>query len=196
MTAVANDSSTEIKAALKSPLDRFQLLDRKDLPRGPIRSIKPLVSKAKPGFDPVMTFRQQRCPCPHQNGEECHGCNHCNHQLPKTASLSLVSNSSGSSVSSEGTVAETYNWLINAGVPLTAFDPSPVGSSQDLFECAEDITSLFSDASALRAQPLEQPACLDSPVAAPPSFGFNALDATLDIPEDMLGDLNSAIWGL
>jgi hypothetical protein len=33
-------------------------------------------------------------------------------------------------------------------------------------------------------------------VDTPQSFGFNELDATLDIPHEMLGDLNSAIWGL
>mmetsp|Transcript_41146 Transcript_41146/g.63398 ORF Transcript_41146/g.63398 Transcript_41146/m.63398 type:complete len:358 (+) Transcript_41146:93-1166(+) len=52
-------------------------------------------------------------------------------------------------------VAETYEWLINAGVPFSAFDPIAIepqrvrptakdGIGSDLFECADEIKSLFS----------------------------------------------------
>ena len=60
-------------------------------------------------------------------------------------------------LSTESSVAETYEWLINAGVPFSSFDPVSIensprpkadagkeGIAPDLFECAEEITSLFS----------------------------------------------------
>jgi len=74
-------------------------------------------------------------------------------------------------------------------------------SSADLYDCADEITSLFS----LHASPKmsSTPAhislicndTLDSPVSDP-SFGINGEDASLTFPQDMLGELNTAIWGL
>ena len=191
-----SDARPPAAPAPLSPLDRFLPLDRKDLPRGPIRSIKPIMATPKPGFDPVLTFRQQRCSCPHH----CNGQGHhvCTHTISKVVSVSSsLSTSSSSSIASDATVSETYNWLINAGVPCSAFDPSPVHNSHDLFECEDEITSLFSDAPdkvPSHTSALHFP--LDSPVAAPLNYGFNEVDATLDIPQDMLSDLNSTIWDL
>jgi len=96
-------------------------------------------------------------------------------------------------------VSETYDWLIKAGVPCTAFDPTPVGNPHDLFECSEDITSLFLDSPdnvTSRPNLSTVDTALVSPVGSSPVYGFNDVDATLDIPQEMLGDINSAIWGL
>ena len=196
--ALSSSSDARPQAASAAPLsiDRFLPLDRKDLPRGPIR-IKPIMATPKPGFDPVMTFRQQRCSCHHISNVQ--GNHECSHTSPRVVSVSHLSTSSASSIASGSTVSETYNWLINAGVPCSAFDPSPVDNSQDLFECEDELSSLFSEApdkvpSHSQTTALHLP--LDSPVAAPLNYGFNEVDATLDIPQDMLSDLNSTIWDL
>ena len=69
-----------------------------------------------------------------------------------------------SSESSTTTVAETYEWLITAGVPFSAFDPIALECSQrssrsstdknnDLYECAAEIKSLFASAPPTAATP-------------------------------------------
>jgi hypothetical protein len=44
-------------------------------------------------------------------------------------------------------VVDTTEWLINAGVPFSAFDPNPCQGEQkhisELIDCAEEITSIF-----------------------------------------------------
>jgi hypothetical protein len=115
--------------------------------------------------------------------------------------------SEGSQGSKDIAVTETYNWLINAGVPFSAFDPvaiepTPIASS-DLYGCVDEITSLFSPPSAQKQSPspmcssygLASPSSLDSPVVEH-SFGINGEDASLELPQEMLGELNTAIWGL
>lgn len=193
-TQVQTPSTTNALSAL----ERFKPLDPKDLPRGPIRSIKPVMSTPKPGFDPVMTFRQQQCSCHlRQNGNGSHACLHTTAQVHRVS----ISPSTTSSATSSPTASGTYNWLINAGVPFNAFDPTPVTSaSQDLLDCAEEITSLFSDTSdkksSLPSETCATPLTSQTP-AGPPSFGFDHVDGPLEIPQDiMLGDFNSAFWGL
>ena len=51
---------------------------------------------------------------------------------------------------SEVSVAETYEWLNNVGLPVSAFDPVAMSekfsvrtSARELLECADEITSLF-----------------------------------------------------
>lgn len=103
---------------------------------------------------------------------------------------------------SDSNVSQTYDWLINAGVPVSAFDPVSVdckSSSQsvDLYECADEITSMFSSRS--ESPTIEamnyNAGSLDSPGGSV-TFGFNDDDASLKIPQAMLGKLNAAIWGL
>lgn len=183
-----------------SALERFQSFSDDALPSppGPTLSMSIMTSRSKPTFDPLLAF-QQSCSCPHrQQSLGLHVCN----SASKPASPAVSETSSGSK---DVSVAETYNWLINAGVPFSAFDPvaldpSPV-SSADLYECADEITSLF----ALNVSPkmsstpvhmgLLSNDTLDSPVSEP-SFGINGEDASLAFPQDMLGELNTAIWGL
>jgi hypothetical protein len=51
--------------------------------------------------------------------------------------------------------AETYQWLLNAGVPVSAFDPVALSDrhsstkviTSELVDCADEITSLFASAS-------------------------------------------------
>lgn len=188
------------KPSTLSALERFQSFseDAQPSPSGPTLSMSVLTSQSKPSFDPLLAF-QQSCSCPHRH--QSLGLHVCN-TVSKPASPAVSDTSSGCK---DVSVAETYNWLINAGVPFSAFDPvaldpSPVSSS-DLYECADEITSLFS----LSASPkmLSTPvhisliSCdtLDSPVSEP-SFGINGEDASLAFPQDMLGELNTAIWGL
>lgn len=188
------------KQSTLSALDRFQSLsdDAQPTPPGPTLSMSVLTSQSKPTFDPLLAF-QQSCSCPHRH--QSLGLHVCNSGA-KPASPAVSETSSGSK---DVSVADTYNWLINAGVPFSAFDPvaldpCPVSSS-DLYECADEITSLF----ALHASPKmsSTPAhmsliCndpLDSPISEP-SFGINGEDASLAFPQDMLGELNTAIWGL
>lgn len=114
--------------------------------------------------------------------------------MPKPASPAVSDVSTGSQESSS--VSETYNWLIDAGVPFTAFDPVAIysSSSSDLHDCAEEITSLFShSASTPKMSPSYVPSGLVSPGS---SFGINQEDFSLELPADMLGELNAAIWGL
>lgn len=58
----------------------------------------------------------------------------------------------------ETSVADTYEWLISAGVPFSAFDPIAIetyfpndllskNTFSDLIDCADEITSLFSSPS-------------------------------------------------
>jgi hypothetical protein len=68
----------------------------------------------------------------------------------------LPSISTSQEVPRETSVADTYEWLINAGVPFSAFDPIAIettrrssdlfkkGMVSDLIDCADEITSLFS----------------------------------------------------
>lgn len=181
-----------------SVLQRFQSLSEIEQQKqvGTIRSIN-AVSSGNSSFDPVLTF-QQSCSCPHRH--QNHGAHVCN-SIARPASRAVSESSSGSSV------AETYSWLINAGVPFSAFDPiaiepTPIGPSDHLYDCADEIASLFSFPSAPKSSSSPTPthyglvsSSLDSPVSEP-SFGFNGEDASLEIPQDMLGDLSTAIWGL
>lgn len=55
----------------------------------------------------------------------------------------------------QGSEVETYQWLLNAGVPFSAFDPVALNdglsitkvSSPELLDCADEITSLFANTS-------------------------------------------------
>jgi hypothetical protein len=66
--------------------------------------------------------------------------------LSTTASLATSSKSQ----QQQGSEVETYQWLLNAGVPFSAFDPVALNdrqsnkmSSSELLDCADEITSLF-----------------------------------------------------
>mmetsp|Transcript_49511 Transcript_49511/g.139360 ORF Transcript_49511/g.139360 Transcript_49511/m.139360 type:complete len:345 (-) Transcript_49511:293-1327(-) len=182
------NTSTVTTKSTTSVIDRFIPLSdlQKQSTGSPIRNIV-VASSTRPGFDPVRTF-QQSCSCPHRHHYAVDACN--SMSKPASPSVSDISCSS-----QDASVSDTYNWLINAGVPFSAFDPvaihaAPTGSS-DLYDCADEITSLFSH-STPKMSPAHVPSGLVSPGS---SFGINE-DATLDLPQDMLGELNSAIWGL
>ena len=83
-----------------------------------------------------------------------------------------------SSESSTTTVAETYEWLITAGVPFSAFDPIALECSQrssrsstdknnDLYECAAEIKSLFATAPPTAATPSSVPSSSLSTAVVP-----------------------------
>lgn len=96
--------------------------------------------------------------------------------------------------------SETYEWLINSGVPFSAFDPVSFDAnpsvSSDLYDCAEEITSLF--VSSALATPTSESSDISSPSlfsGVDQSFGFNCDDASLAMPEHILGQFSESIWG-
>lgn len=119
------------------------------------------------------------------------------------AHAGLLASAVGSTVESnaiDSSAAETYEWLISTGVPVSAFDPVSVNPTKsqavDFHDCADEIASIFSCRSASPVVgPLSQKQGLDSPVGGG-SFGLDVADASLSIPDAMLGELNAAIWGL
>jgi len=188
-----------LKQTSLTAMERFQPLSDESKPASvvPIMNVSMASSQTKPTFDPIFKFKQS-CSCPHQ--QQNFGFHVCN-STPTSPSPAVSDTSNGSK---DVAVAETYNWLINAGVPFSAFDPvaldpSP-SSSADLYDCAEEITSLFSinTSPKLTSLPvsngLVSTDTLDSPIGDP-SFGINGEDASLEFPQDMLGELNTAIWG-
>ncbi|KAG7352768.1 HSF-type DNA-binding protein [Nitzschia inconspicua] len=98
--------------------------------------------------------------------------------------LSSATSSLGSSSGAhkqEGSEVETYQWLLNAGVPFSAFDPVALSdrnsstkiSSSELLECADEITSLF----AMPSTPVSSSCHSMPPATATPSL--NASDHLL-----------------
>ncbi len=192
-----SESKTSVQIGL-SALERFQPIPnevKKQIP-GPIRNITASALNLHT-FDPVLTF-QQACTCPQRHSNN--GIHICN-PTPKSASPAALDISIGSKDSS---VEETYTWLINSGVPFSAFDPVAIDplpcASSDLYDCADEITSLFSFGVSpiLSSTPanisLITTDTLTSPISDP-SFGINEADASLVFPQDMLGELSTAIWG-
>jgi hypothetical protein len=103
----------------------------------------------------------------------------------------------------ETSVADTYEWLINAGVPFSAFDPVAIEKPQqtigsDLMNCADEITSLFSSPT-LKSTPAPEatlsllPDCNDLSIedAFTPANTFN--DTNHNFPGSILDDLSPTI---
>lgn len=197
---------TKPKDSISSVLDRFQPLSQDNskvcLPVSPTPlSPTPLPAQAtrsvrRPDFDPMALFRQN-C-CSYQN------CTHRRNNMP-------AQNKAKSQ--DDGSVAHTYEWLINAGVPFSAFDPVAITSSHsvasgvgDLFDCADEITSLFSSGSGAntptQGSPMAQRSVSElSDVTNDDAFAsIDILDETNPhFSANLFGDLSDitpAIWGL
>jgi hypothetical protein len=88
---------------------------------------------------------------------------HQSQPLPFADSLGSASPDQSTSTTCSGSIAndclgseaETYQWLLNAGVPVSAFDPVQLSDRQsstkiitsELVDCVDEITSLFASTS-------------------------------------------------
>lgn len=132
-------------------------------------------------------------------------------ELSSTSSTS--SDSRKSQPLSDVSVAETYQWLSNVGLPVSAFDPvalsekfSVRASATELLECADEITSLFatpatSPTKETRLAPISAtleapmplstfPASQDITLPVSPSLAATSSEQQhqLSVPDDLLFD--------
>jgi hypothetical protein len=141
------------------------------------------------------------------NGAVCQAAcsNSCSHQPSKMAALSTSSDSPAmpnqqQQVPRDTSVADTYEWLISAGFPFSAFDPVAIETAQsskaadDLIACADEIKSLFSlpspPSSPKHAQPSSVQASQVLPKEEPFLTAETGTDTTIHFPRSLLDDFS------
>jgi hypothetical protein len=100
-------------------------------------------------------------------------------------------------------VADTYEWLISAGFPFSAFDPVAIETDpspnavEHLIACADEIKSLFSSPSPPSSPKVAQPSSVQAPQVLPKEEPFvkaeTGTDTTIHFPQSLLDDFSKSI---